>query len=107
MARRLIDAENFKQYCKGGLIECEKELKAAGRYEFAKMITEDLIKDIDEQPTIPAIPLEQLGALRAALERRSFVGEKGMTILLSDVYVLLNLYGGRTKDERRRTERDF
>ena len=95
MARRLIDAENFKQYCKGGLIEYEKELKAAGRFDFAKMITEEFIKDIDEQPTIPAIPLEQLEALRAALDRRSSVGEKGVSILLSDALDVIDLFVGR------------
>ena len=49
---RPIDADAFKEYCLNGLIEMEPELSAAGKYDFAIKLTKELLKDVDEQPTI-------------------------------------------------------
>lgn len=49
---RLIDADAFKEYCLNGLIEMEPELRAVGKYDFAIKLTKELLKDVDEQPTI-------------------------------------------------------
>lgn len=51
---RLIDADAFKEYLKNALEEVKHIYPDGG--EFARQITEDFCKDIDEQPTINAEP---------------------------------------------------
>ena len=49
---RLIDADAFKEYLKNAFEEVKHMYPDGGR--FARQITEDFCRDIDEQPTINA-----------------------------------------------------
>lgn len=47
---RLIDADAFKDYCRNGYEQVKHMYRDGGKW--ARQITEDFCKDIDEQPTI-------------------------------------------------------
>lgn len=51
---RPIDADAFKEYLKNAFEEVKHMYPDGG--EFARQITEDFCRDIDEQPTIKAEP---------------------------------------------------
>lgn len=52
MKERLIKAEAFKEYCRRGYKNSEREFRSGTLRAFAKQITEDFCRDIDEQPTV-------------------------------------------------------
>ena len=56
---RLIDADAFKEYLKNAFEEVKHMYPDGG--EFARQITEDFCRDIDEQPTINAEPERKKG----------------------------------------------
>ena len=58
MKERLIEAEAFKKYCRRGYKNTEREFRSGTLRAFARQITEDFCKDIDEQPTVEAIPTD-------------------------------------------------
>lgn len=58
MKERLIKAEAFKKYCRDGYENTKREFRSGTLRSFAKQITEDICRDIDEQPTVEAIPTD-------------------------------------------------
>ena len=58
MKERLIEAEAFKKYCRRGYKNTERDFRSGTLRAFARQITEDFCRDIDEQPTVEAIPVE-------------------------------------------------
>lgn len=55
---RLINAEAFKKYCRDGFEDNKQLIRSATLRAFAKQLTEDFCKDIDEQATVDAIPTD-------------------------------------------------
>lgn len=58
MKERLIEAEAFKKYCRRGYKNTERDFRSGTLRAFERQITEDFCKDIDEQPTVEAIPVD-------------------------------------------------
>lgn len=58
MKERIIKAEAFKKYCRRGYKNTERDFRSGTLRAFARQITEDFCRDIDEQPTVEAIPTE-------------------------------------------------
>ena len=58
MKDRLINAEAFKEYCRKGMKRAKPLFRSGTLRQFAEQLTDDICKDIDEQPTVEAIPLE-------------------------------------------------
>lgn len=56
--KRLIEAEEFKEYCRDGFRRSAMQIRNGALRAFAEQLTEDFCKDIDEQPTVEAIPLD-------------------------------------------------
>lgn len=57
---RLIDADAFKKYCSEGLENMRSCFKTDDGLELAIKTTESFLKDIDEQPTVEAVPKEKI-----------------------------------------------
>lgn len=52
---RLIDADEFKAYIKNGFYESFGYFKTEEYAKLAKEVTEGILKDIDEQPTVEPV----------------------------------------------------
>lgn len=66
---RLIDADALKVYCKEGLIDVLPRIKTDKYKDIAIQVTGDFCRDIDEQPTVQAVPIEVLQEIRQEIEK--------------------------------------
>ena len=55
---RLIDADVFKEYIRESFEEAKGEFQTEKYLKIADSVTEGFLKDIDEQPTVEAKPVE-------------------------------------------------
>lgn len=58
MKDKLISAEAFKKYCREGFKNMAPLFRNGALRQFANQLTEDICKDIDEQPPVEAIPID-------------------------------------------------
>lgn len=70
---RLIDADALKEYYKEGLIDALPRFKTDEYKDLAIQVTGDLCRDIDEQPTVQAVPIEVLDKIRAEIDQARFI----------------------------------
>lgn len=57
MEQRLIDANAFKKYLKEKYKEVKDQFQTEKMRSLAQTITNDFCSDIDEQPTVDAVPV--------------------------------------------------
>lgn len=107
MKERLIEAEAFKKYCRRGYKNTERDFRSGTLRAFARQITEDFCRDIDEQPTVEAIPTEWI--------REQAQEYPGMESAMWDKLLRLwekektkrELYGGEERQERQKNARQI